>query len=89
MENRSIIPDDILSCKICYYSYNKTDRKPLILTCGHTFCKDTISKLINEKQQNAIECPICKTITPCNVPEDMIVNYELLEMIPDRNRPFA
>ena len=83
------MPDNLLQCKICCESYNKTDRKPLILPCGHTFCKDTISKLINKKQQNAIECPICKTITPCNVPEDMIVNYELLEMIPDRNRPFA
>ena len=49
MKNRNIMPDDLLECKICFEAFNTTDRKPLVLPCGHTFCKVTISDLINKK----------------------------------------
>ena len=89
MESRNKILDDMLLCKICCEYYNMTDRKPLILPCGHTFCKDTISQLINKKQRGAIECPNCKQITPCLVSDNIPVNFDLLPMVEERNRPVA
>ena len=86
---RNNMPDDLLECKICYEPYNTTSRKPLILPCGHTFCKDTISKLINKTQRGAIECPNCKTLTPCLVADNITINFGLQDMIASMNRPVA
>ena len=84
---RNNMPDDLLECKICFETYNTTNRKPLVLPCGHTFCKVTISDLIHKKQRGAIECPLCKKVTPCNVPDDIGVNFFLQDMIASMNRP--
>ena len=89
MENRNIMPDELLECKICSVTYNTTDRKPLVLPCGHTFCKVTISDLINKKQQGAIICPFDNKIHPCNIADDIPTNFGLQDLIAERSRPVA
>ena len=51
--------ENILECSICLEKYNKKDKLPRILICGHTFCTSCLQKIktknISEKQ---IKCPI-------------------------------
>lgn len=56
-----------MSCPICFNNYNK-DYIPIILTCGHTFCKVCIKKL------NKIICPICRKLHKIS---ELIINYEI------------
>jgi hypothetical protein len=44
-------------CKICFEPYDTQNYKPLVLKCGHTFCRDCISKSFN---QGHVICPMDK-----------------------------
>ena len=33
-----------LQCDICFETYNKQDRQPRVMCCGHTICKDCLQK---------------------------------------------
>jgi hypothetical protein len=46
--------NEILKCKICKYSYNLEVREPIVIKCGHTFCKCCI---VNKSNDNT--CPLC------------------------------
>ncbi|XP_042885224.1 tripartite motif-containing protein 12A-like [Penaeus japonicus] len=47
-----------LTCAVCRDSYNKDDRKPLILPhCGHTFCKKCLNV---ESRKRVFRCPSCR-----------------------------
>ncbi len=62
-----------MDCKICYEIYDNALRKPISLSCGHTFCSrclDTLSRMGNN------ECSICKKrIT------SKLSNFALLDVI--------
>ena len=45
-----------MDCTLCYDSFNQLDRQPMILSCGHSFCKQCILR-IEKKYGNQIECP--------------------------------
>ncbi|OMJ73819.1 hypothetical protein SteCoe_27401 [Stentor coeruleus] len=44
--------DTLTNCTICYYRYSHISHIPLILSCGHTFCKTCITKIT--------KCPQCR-----------------------------
>ena len=44
--------ETITTCPVCYSKYSKPSKIPLILTCGHTFCKSCTS--------NFSKCPLCR-----------------------------
>ena len=44
--------DQITTCSICYSKYSKPSLVPLILPCGHTFCKSCTNKFS--------KCPMCR-----------------------------
>ena len=47
--------EENFSCKICFERFNSSRNKPrLLITCGHTFCQDCLSRLTRR------ECPVCK-----------------------------
>ena len=66
-----------ICCAVCFESYNYSFNKPLVLSCGHTFCNACIHVLI----QSSPQCPKCKKrFLSRNI--DMIpVNWEMLHMI--------
>ncbi|XP_064017866.1 E3 ubiquitin/ISG15 ligase TRIM25-like isoform X2 [Pogoniulus pusillus] len=55
---RSASLENELSCPICMCLY----KSPVILSCGHSFCKQCIQKVLNTQQQSGApySCPMCK-----------------------------
>ncbi|XP_053171574.1 nuclear factor 7, brain-like [Scomber japonicus] len=59
-------PEDDLSCPVCYDIF----KDPVMLTCGHSFCKVCLQRWWREKQEQ--ECPVCNAVSgsnnpPCNL----------------------
>ena len=57
--------EDIMKCKICNTKYDYNIHRPMIVKCGHTFCKNCINnyfqKLSNNRQykrEKSFICPI-------------------------------
>ncbi|XP_056204777.1 E3 ubiquitin/ISG15 ligase TRIM25-like isoform X5 [Falco biarmicus] len=50
--------EDELSCPICLSLY----RDPVLLSCGHSFCKQCIQKALSAQQQSkaTYSCPVCQ-----------------------------
>ncbi|XP_059211708.1 E3 ubiquitin-protein ligase TRIM35-like [Centropristis striata] len=46
--------EDDLCCSVCHDIF----KDPVILSCGHSFCKDCLQSCWTEKQTR--ECPVCK-----------------------------
>ena len=74
--------EDIMKCEICNKNYDYNIHKPMIVKCGHTFCKFCIfnSKEKNKnnisKQQKLFECP-----------NDGIKHFFNLDKIPNEIEP--
>jgi hypothetical protein len=68
------------NCSICYQPYNN-DRSPLILiTCGHTFCKECL-EMIFLPETKEIPCPECKQSTFILEAKALPKNRSLLDVI--------
>lgn len=46
--------EEILKCKICKSHFDIDQRSPLVIKCGHTFCKQCI---LNKNEDTC--CPLC------------------------------
>lgn len=46
---------NIIECTVCMNAFNETIHAPLVLGCGHTFCKECLDHVINGKKI----CPNC------------------------------
>jgi len=51
------IEDNILRCQICAHRYDRKEKTPLILKCGHTICQQCAKELIKHR---SITCPFDK-----------------------------
>ena len=70
-----------LTCQICTSLYNDEAHTPIVINCGHTFCKFCLLKLISNDSYKS--CPICKKKIESdkNTNESLIPNYELLSLL--------
>lgn len=62
-----------LECGACFQNYNETDRAPLCLQCGHTWCKDCLTK------QPKTQCPKCATVYGAIA--DLKKNFTVIELL--------
>lgn len=62
-----------MDCKICFESYNCQERKPMSISCGHSFCYECLKSL---KTSNSYECPTCRQPIKSELP-----NYTVLDII--------
>ena len=70
--------ESIIECIVCLEPYNSFDKVPLILTCGHTLCKECVVK-INSNSAD-IKCPIDRKVEP-KATKQLTVNYAILQLL--------
>ena len=75
-----------MECGICFEGFlEDEDRLPLVLCCGHSFCKGCIRAFVY-KTSAAPQCPACRRVQPrfndwTGALPPLPVNYSLLEFI--------
>ncbi len=58
--------EDLLTCSICFNTYDEVHVIPHLLHCSHTVCAICLHKLVDTSEnERAIKCPIC--YTECDV----------------------
>ena len=70
---------ELTNCTICFERFNRTERMPKILSCGHTFCKDCLKKQKNKA--NKLECSICRKLQEVSDPEALITNRAIYDLL--------
>ena len=75
--------ENIVECSICLEKYNKKDKLPRILSCGHTFCTSCIKKIKSKNtNENHIKCPIdLKIGFETNNVEEIPINRIVVDLI--------
>jgi nitrite reductase/ring-hydroxylating ferredoxin subunit len=48
------VEEGLLSCQICMVKYDRGERMPLCLKCGHTVCEECAKSLI---RYGRVKCP--------------------------------
>lgn len=66
-----------VSCSLCSEVYNKLDRSPRTLPCGHTFCYKCLSELFTHR---VIRCPEDLTALTIRNASDLPINFSLLHL---------
>lgn len=59
--------------------YNRTEKSPKILSCGHTFCKDCLIKSL--KYSKNLSCSICRQNQNIKEPEQLITNRTIYDLL--------
>ena len=75
--------ENIIECSICLEKYNKKEKLPRILACGHTFCTSCLIK-IKEKNipEKKIKCPLdSKTEHDKNNIEEIPINRVIVDLL--------
>ncbi|XP_042560048.1 E3 ubiquitin-protein ligase TRIM35-like [Clupea harengus] len=54
MASKSSLPEEDFTCPVCFDIF----KDPVLLLCGHSFCKDCLQKFWREKKSK--ECPVCR-----------------------------
>ncbi|XP_065500312.1 E3 ubiquitin/ISG15 ligase TRIM25-like [Caloenas nicobarica] len=69
--------EDELSCPICLSLY----RNPVLLSCGHSFCKPCIQKTLSAQRQSKApySCPVCKLQLGCIL--ELQKNFQLCNIV--------
>lgn len=84
---------NLLQCKICYLSFNKDKKLPLVLKCGHSLCGVCIGKIKTQAKecensndnQFSVECPFCKS--KHTYEKEIPKNYLIIEMFEQLESP--
>ena len=81
MSNNNEFEMNMFECTICFEDYNSSHKKPLVLRCGHTFCKYCVLDIFF-KNQGVKRCPLncIDNLVYKNI-DDVTVNYFVLNMI--------
>ena len=74
-EQNSIVAPDENDCWICNNDYNNTDRKQLMLPCGHSPCKQCLTKLQNMGNHF---CPLCRKSWKGVLIDDLLICRDIV-----------
>ena len=69
----------VMECPVCFTPYSLEAVPPLVLSCGHTFCKSCLSQL--PKADSLMACPSCRKSTKCSSIDEISINYSILDTI--------
>ena len=70
--------EELLTCKVCMERYNDADKKPLFLTCGHTFCSRCLRLIF---KRAALKCPLDKQTSKYETFVSIPTNFSVLNCI--------
>jgi hypothetical protein len=70
--------EELLTCKVCMERYNDSDKKPLFLTCGHTFCTRCLRLIF---KRAAMKCPLDKLVSKYEVFSSIPTNFSVLNCL--------
>lgn len=65
-------------CSVCWESFDAAERKPKVLSCGHSVCAACIMDMV---QENSVTCPQCRRVVSV---QDLATNFSLLEVVEDK-----
>ncbi|XVE68353.1 hypothetical protein DITRI_Ditri09bG0061400 [Diplodiscus trichospermus] len=69
-------------CLVCQTRYNEEERVPLLLQCGHGFCKECLSKLFSASPDSSLPCPRCRHVSLVgNSVQALKKNYGILALL--------
>lgn len=69
-------------CSVCQTRYNEEERVPLLLQCGHGFCRDCLSRMFAASSDASLTCPRCRHVsTVGNSVQALRKNYAVLSLI--------
>ncbi|KAJ4461015.1 hypothetical protein PAPYR_2451 [Paratrimastix pyriformis] len=73
-------------CHICEEAFDLAEHDPVVLFCGHTFCRNCMCQLaLKNPDHPVLDCPECRTPTPVPRPFDPACfrrNFGLADMLP-------
>jgi len=69
-------------CSVCQTRYNEEERVPLLLQCGHGFCKECLSRMFSSSSDATLTCPRCRHVsTVGNSVQALRKNFAVLSLI--------
>ncbi|KAG0500795.1 hypothetical protein HPP92_000867 [Vanilla planifolia] len=69
-------------CSVCHLRYNEEDRVPLLLGCGHGFCKSCLSRMFSASSDTTVSCPRCRHPTVVGNSVDALrKNFPVLSLL--------
>ncbi|KAK8746570.1 hypothetical protein OTU49_017082, partial [Cherax quadricarinatus] len=69
--------DLAVRCGVCSEVYETKVREPLVLPCGHTFCRVCLSSV---EAARSLCCPSCRSTHPTLLTQHLPVNYAVLDL---------
>ena len=69
-------------CSVCRTRYNEEERVPLLLQCGHGFCKECLSRMFSASPDTSLPCPRCRHMSLVgNSVQALKKNYGILALL--------
>lgn len=69
-------------CSVCHTKYNEEENCPLLLQCGHGFCKECLSRMFADSTDTTLICPRCRQSSLVgNSVQALKKNYAVLGII--------
>ncbi|XP_019427356.1 PREDICTED: E3 ubiquitin-protein ligase KEG-like [Lupinus angustifolius] len=69
-------------CSVCQTRYNEEERVPLLLQCGHVFCRECLSRMFSASSDATLTCPRCRHVSTIgNSVQALRKNFAVLALI--------
>ncbi|KAE9616293.1 putative protein kinase TKL-Pl-1 family transcription factor C2H2 family [Lupinus albus] len=69
-------------CSVCQTRYNEEERVPLLLQCGHVFCRECLSTMFSASSDATMTCPRCRHVSIVgNSVQALRKNFAVLALI--------
>ena len=78
--NSNISEDNNLCCQLCFEKFNLLKKTPMIITCGHSLCKECTEAIL-KKTPGLIQCPFDRDTFSYSSVANVAINYCVLSMI--------